>query len=438
MQLYEHQVSGAAWLAARDRAMLWDEQGLGKTVTAIVAADAAGCKRVLVCCPSVVLWNWAREWAAWSPDRSVQVVDAGDLTIGGDSVAIVTHDLLRSPRIFAQLRGAGFDLAVIDEAHNFRNREAARSRRLWGVRSKQVPSVLDGIPRRWTLTGTPMPNNASELWTCLWGMWPAEFEGFFTFRSRYCELAHSDYTPDRLKVVGNKNVGELRDKLAGKYLRRLKADCLSLPERRFEQVVVGTGRMPPALAAANAAVRALWDGAVAQGRELAGLAESLEFATWRRLSGMAKAAASAEMLAAELDAGAMAKVVVFVHHRDVLTEVVARLKGFGVRWISGDLSGKQRAEAVLDFQQEGGPRVIVCNIVAGGTGVTLTAATEAVFVELSWVPGENAQAADRIHRIGQSGKTRVRFLALAGTIDEAITATLRMKTAMVSEVLSRG
>jgi SNF2 family DNA or RNA helicase len=106
-----------------------------------------------------------------------------------------------------------------------------------------------------------------------------------------------------------------------------------------------------------------------------------------------------------------------------------------VRWLAGDMTGKARADAVFDFQQDGGPRVIVCNIVAGGTGVTLTAASEAVFVELSWVPGENAQAADRIHRIGQGRKTRVRFLALAGTCDEAITATLRTKTKMISEVL---
>jgi SWI/SNF-related matrix-associated actin-dependent regulator 1 of chromatin subfamily A len=436
MQLYEHQVSGAEFLAARDRAMLWDEQGLGKTVTAIVAADAAKCNRVLVCCPSVVLLNWAREWSVWSPNRTVQIIDAGDVQLDGSAVVLVTHDLLRSPRVWAQLRAAKFELLVVDEAHNFRNRTAQRSKRLWGVRAKpDVPRLVAQFPRVWPLTGTPMPNNAAELWAPLWALWPDEFAGYTMFRERYCQLAHSDYTPDRVKVVGNKNLGELRAKLAGKFLRRLKSECLSLPERRFEQVVVGTGRLPPDLQRANAMVRAAWEGAVAEGNGLAAASESLEFATWRRLCGTAKAAAAAEMLAAELADGALGKVVVFVHHRDVMRVIAERLVSYGVRWLAGDMTGKARADAVFDFQQDGGPRVIVCNIVAGGTGVTLTAASEAVFVELSWVPGENAQAADRIHRIGQGRKTRVRFLALAGTCDEAITATLRTKTKMISEVL---
>ena len=80
-------------------------------------------------------------------------------------------------------------------------------------------------------------------------------------------------------------------------------------------------------------------------------------------------------------------------------------------------------------------RVIVCNIVAGGTGVTLTASSEVLFAELSPVPGENAQAANRCHRIGQREHVRVRVVSLAGTIDEDMNKILKRKTRQIREVL---
>ena len=69
MKLYPYQQAGVDWLAAHPRALLCDEQGLGKTIQAIALADHASCDKVLVICPSVVLWNWAREFSAWSSSR---------------------------------------------------------------------------------------------------------------------------------------------------------------------------------------------------------------------------------------------------------------------------------------------------------------------------------------------------------------------------------
>lgn len=102
--------------------------------------------------------------------------------------------------------------------------------------------------------------------------------------------------------------------------------------------------------------------------------------------------------------------------------------------VTGATAAQDRTRAVERFQR-GEARVFVGNIVAAGTGVTLTAASELVFAEMSYVPGENVQAADRIHRIGQRNGCRVRFASLAGTLDESLVGVLRRKSDMVREVM---
>ena len=132
----------------------------------------------------------------------------------------------------------------------------------------------------------------------------------------------------------------------------------------------------------------------------------------------------------------MDKVVVFAHHRDVIDPLCEALDQFGVVRIVGATPLKARQRAVDLLQGHSGIRVAVCHIVAGGTGVTLTAAQDVVFVEMSYSPGENAQAAERVYRIGQLKRVRVRFIALAGTIDEPLVTIVRRKTRMIREVLS--
>ena len=160
-----------------------------------------------------------------------------------------------------------------------------------------------------------------------------------------------------------------------------------------------------------------------------------DFTKFRRLCGMAKAKPVADLLYQELEDGGLDKVVIFAHHKDVVDLIARDLERFGVRTITGATPAKDRAAYVDHFQTDPSVRVIVANIVAGGVGITLTAAADVVFAEQSWTPGDNAQAADRCHRIGQTRRVRVRFMALAGTIDEAITQSLRQKIRMIREVL---
>jgi len=431
MQLFPHQVEATNWLALQKRAGLFDEQGLGKTAAAITAAARIG-GRCLVIAPTVVAHNWAREIGLWAPGDPVQVITSGRTQVDPAARWVVTtHGLLRvlAPR----LRAMRATVLVVDEAHAFKSPQAKRTQALYGAR--RTPGLVHGIPHVWLLTGTPMPNNPVELWTHLAALVPerilapgttARALTWTEFRDRFCVLARSAFTPDGVKVVGAKNAEELRARMKGFALRRRKREVLNLPPMRWGTMTITGGRLPAALESLEAELA---------GKPVEALAESVHFSTWRRLCGLAKAEPAVELLAEELEADPGHRVVVFAHHAEVIDLLTRGLAKFGVVRITGGQTASDRQAAVLGFQSRGSVRVAVANIVAGGVGVTLTAAHDVVFVEQSWVPGENAQAADRCHRIGQQESVLVRVLALAGSIDEKIADTLATKSQMIREVI---
>jgi SNF2 family DNA or RNA helicase len=446
MILYKHQIEGSSWLSQRTRALLLDEQGLGKTITAITAMKkVVKSGKVLVIVPSVVLWNWHRELSVWASDRKVQVVSRSSDSIDESAdIVVTTHSLIFRLQLLRQLITHRWALCIVDEIHCFRNPKAKRTIALYGKQPttsmRMIPPrgscIVNKCDRVWGLTGTPMPNNVSELWTPLWGLSPdrlideqGKFITAFRFRTRYCLMRE---TPWGMKVVGNRNMPELKTRMKDLTLRRTKAGTIDLPEMRFETMTL----RPKVLPAEVIKLSSMVTQELSASEGLAAIKSSEEFSRWRRLSGLAKVPPAAELIANELEDGAISKIVVFAHHQGVIDGLYTRLLQFGAETITGSTPMKERTKIVDRFQNDEFCRVIICNIVAGGVGVTLTAASEAVFVELSPVPGENAQAADRIHRIGQDNKCRVRFISLAGTVDETIVGILRNKTKMIREALA--
>ena len=264
------------------------------------------------------------------------------------------------------------------------------------------------------------------------GLWPDRCPfNFEQFRDRFCEKRW-DYHRNDWKIIGNKKdtLPELKAMLNGVVLRRLKKDHLKdLPAIRWETVVLPSDAVSKEFRDLDKQFRGL-----TVGEELEELRHRVEFAAWRRLCGLAKIEPATELLAAELE-GTTHKTVVFAHHLDVLAGIEAGLSGGTVK-ITGDVAAADRTRLVKQFQNDPNIRVALCQITAAGVGITMTAAEEVVFVEQSFVPGDNAQAADRVHRIGQQKAVRARFLALAGTVDQLVAEALARKTAAINEVLS--
>lgn len=438
--LYPYQDVGADWLAARNKAGLMDEQGLGKTITALVALSR--CRptvgRVLILVPTVVAWNWHREISRWLPGRTTQLVLSSrqKLTEVRDAIVVTTHGLMIRPQMYKALTSQTWDLVILDEAHLLRSADAQRTRAFYG----RPNGVIYHANRVWVMTGTPIPNNVSELWPLLRALWPERCPwDFDAFRAKFCTMVWSEFTRD-WKVVGNRNILELKRVIDGLFLRRLKKDVLKeLPAQRWETVVLRPEKLPGELARVldevGPKVRALLQAAQGPDEAFGILARSEAFARYRRLCGLAKVESTAELLRMELQNDPTSKVLVVACHLDVIRGLADELAPFGVVTFTGEVSAGDRAANVEAFQHDPKTRVAISQVVAGGVGITLTAASEVVFVEQSFVPGENSQAADRVHRIGQTRPVRIRCLGLAGTVDELVTETLARKSRMIAQVL---
>jgi SWI/SNF-related matrix-associated actin-dependent regulator 1 of chromatin subfamily A len=154
---------------------------------------------------------------------------------------------------------------------------------------------------------------------------------------------------------------------------------------------------------------------------------SQSVSTLRRYNGLQKVEPVADMIIEELTNKAYEKIVVFAIHRDCIEGLRQKLRKFKPVTLYGGTPPENRQKHIDSFQKDPKCRVFIGNIQAAGTAITLTAAHQVLFLEQSWVPGDNAQAAMRCHRIGQKKPVTVRFVGIANTIDEKISTVLQRK-----------
>jgi SNF2 family DNA or RNA helicase len=447
------QTEGAAWLAARERGLLADEMGLGKTGQAILAAERVGARDVLVLAPAAVTAGWVREWARWSPSALPGRIVTAPRDMDGPGLRVASYDRARQPAVLGAMLAKRWDVLICDEADLLKNPGAARTRAVLGPRCDELNGLVGAAARAWGLTGTPMPNSADELWALLRAFAPAALGdpplAYWTFRRRYCVEIPVPGRPNASKIVGVRNPEELRARVAPHMLRRKLDDVLpTLPPMRGEMWPLQPGdhlheilawlRSDPEMRAAAGAMQAAllnFD----EKRAVDFIADVLDrisgdqLARLRRLTGTVKARILAEQMANEL-AENDEKVVVMAWHTDVLDTLQHALARFGAVRLDGATAPAERQAAIDAFQTDPGTRVFLGQILAAGAGITLTAAAEIVFAEMSWSPRDNAQAARRIRRIGQNRPTRARFPLVVGTVDEAVVRVLRRKNADIVQI----
>lgn len=426
MQLYPYQQAGVDFLAGRKAALLADDPGLGKTVQAIRACDAAMVLKVLVICPAGVLENWKREIAKYRQGDWSAFVTSFEKAAGSDFHRLIAH-------------GNEWDVLIIDEGHYLKTVTAKRTTAIYGKRAEMgTLAIAAKAAQVWVLTGTPAPNDPSELFTHLRALHPAAVTSSRTgqpwtqhqFMNAYCVLKHTGFG---MKIDGSKNEAELHRKLDGFMLRRRKGDVLKdLPPIRFGEVWLEADADGVPAEEAEIVRQAL---AVKGVEGLRTIAANGSVSRLRRLTGMAKALPAAQWINDWLDSTPKEKkIVVFAHHKDVVETLYDKLHTRAVR-VSGASNTKERQQAVDRLQTDPAVRCFIGNIQAAGVGITLTAASDLLFVESSWVPAENEQAAQRIHRIGQAEPCLVRFAMIAGSIDEDIQRAVSRKMESIAKVV---
>ena len=434
-KLFEYQEQGAAFLAGKERAGLFDEPGVGKTAQAIAACDLINAKRVLVICPAAVREVWAGEWRKVSKikrriTKAEKITDLNLWLRGKTDVLLVSYD--RAARWAQHFDQHMAEVCIFDEAHYLKSPQAQRTRALLGLKCDGADGVGRWAAHTWFLTGTPAPNDPIDIWSMLrfTGATPLPLA---TFTNRFLNVRPTAYSPvTRPKPA---MVAELREVIQSMSLRRTKADvALQIPPIWLTtQTIEGDTTEIRALLAQHPGLdQAIMD-AVAKG----GLSflDAQHIATLRRLTGEAKAPAMAQLILEELNNG-VDKIVVFGLHTRALDNLAHGLADGGIRCvrIDGSSSESERVESVRAFQSDSDCRVFLGNIRAAGTGITLTAAAEVIVFEPDWSPANNAQALMRVHRIGQDRNVRARFIALANSIDVQVITTLASKTAALAAI----
>lgn len=438
--LYPYQEEGARWLSTKRFALLADEMRLGKTPQAIRAADLVMARSILVVCPAVARMNWAREFERFSTrPRDVTVLLSSRISKPVSPVCVTSYDILSA----ASPIGSKWDLVILDECHYLKNRKAVRTKAVFGKKGAAF-----GANRVWALSGTPAPNNAAELWPLLRAFGVTDLD-YFAFVKTFCSGYDGPYG---FTITGTRNVDRLKAMLAPIMLRRKKDDVLKdlppiqssvitvLPteldigemEMAFQRYIVSgwdefkkdiakeEGKLMPAFNADPE--KAL--------REL-----SAPCATLRRYTGVLKIGAVIDLLKEEL-AGNQRKLVIFCVHRAVIEGLRVGLQEFGPVTLYGGTADDKRQRNLKKFMTEDKTRVFIGNIKAAGTAIDLSVADDVLVVESEWTPGDIAQAIERVRHPTKTRPVSVRFVALAGSIDEKIQQILERKTRAVSEIFN--
>lgn len=408
--------------------LLADEMGLGKTVQAIVLANTVRAARVLVVCPAALKINWTREISAWAVGApKIRQLTGGYLEAPADwDVVSYTAAIRKDVRGF--IMDQIYDLVIVDEAHYCKTVKAERSKAVIGT--TKTLGFISRAARTVFITGTPVPNRPVESWNFIW---PFVLDHFpiktkTQWDSYYGVFAHTQFGR---KYVRAKNVGDLNTRLrCGYMVRRMKAQVAhELPPKQHKMVVFPAsigGEIKEILKEEGQFnVEEVLKHAIPRGSALA---------TLRRRMGLAKVSHAVEYIDALMEE--VEKVVVFAHHTEVVEKLAESLGAYGSVVVMGSTPMLARQKAVDKFQTDPACRVFIGNIEAAGVGLTLTAASNVVFVEHSWVPAWNVQAADRVHRIGQAESVVIHDLVVEGSLDGKVLLAGAKKTKEIEELLA--
>ena len=470
--LRPYQAEGFRWLSARCDAgfggVLADEMGLGKSVQLIslLLARRDEGRQVgpsIIVCPSSLVYNWTAELERFAPELNVLAVAGAaaerkvargkvfsdweaalSVKTGNQpdesslvDVIITSYDLARIDS--AGYAGRRFFICALDEAQYIKNPATLTTRAVKRLEASH----------RFALTGTPMENRLSELWSIFDFLMPGLLGPYARFRERF-----------ELPIVGGEeDVAARLQALVGPFmLRRCKADVLTDLPDKLESVVYAPleGQQRKLYAACEQqlreqltrqrAERKQRQAKRAQGEEVSTVEVLAELTKLRQLccdprlvyenyrGHGAKLDAIAEIIASAMDAGE--KTLVFSQFTSFLDLIAQQLRTAGTRFytITGSTPKKQRVELVDAFNGDDVP-VFLVSLKAGGTGLNLTGASVVIHADPWWNAAAQQQATDRAHRIGQKRVVSVQKVIAKGTIEERILRLQEEKSKLADQVI---
>lgn len=471
-KLLPYQRQGVERLVQSKRLLLADEMGLGKTAQCVAAIGVLRKERmpenmrVLIALPKRLIPVWTAELDKWLEfPFTLQIADPRSFPLPsiGLSITLINYELC--DRFRDELHKQVYDVVICDEAHYLKSQKAKRTRAVLGSHRStgMEPTWL------WLLTGTPVLNRPAELYPLLRALDPGQFSNFRAFLRKFCDGKVNQYgDKSLLDSRGVSNLDELAEKLQALMLRRLKKHVLdqlplALPPKyhscvcltvsdaniaehegeRFRSMVAKMDRRERHAVDLKSFGSGVYGDLMRYLEEITGLDMSDIvnrrrilgiLATVRKETALAKVDPAIEFLQ-DMISSSQKKVVVFAHHRKVISSLMERLGDQAV-CVMGGTSDEEQSLALRRFNEDPEVRIFVGSISATGVGLNLTAASDVVFLELDWSPAKMSQAEDRCHRLGQLDESvRIHYLVFPGTFDERIAKALFKKQATIDQIL---
>jgi hypothetical protein len=451
--LRPYQERGLDWLSFLGSlglgAVLADDMGLGKSPQTLALLQAerdsgAATGPTLLICPMSLVGNWQHEAARFTPGLTLHVHHGSDRLAGHElTAAVAAADLVITTygvatRDRAALAQVAWERVVCDEAQNIKN---AATRQAQAVRS--IPAAS-----RIALTGTPVENRLTELWSIMEFTSPGLLGPAETFRRRYVIPIERN--------ADSEAADQLKRRTAPFVLRRLKTDkavIADLPDKMEMKVWCNLTTEQASLYQATvddmmARIEAAEPGIERRGLVLATMAKLKQvcnhpahlLADGSRLDGRSGKLARLEETCDEIVDGGD-KALCFTQYAEfgrMLQPYLAARLGCPVYFLHGGTTKKRRDEMVAEFQSSAESAVFLLSLKAGGTGLNLTAANHVIHVDRWWNPAVEDQATDRAFRIGQRRDVQVRKFVCVGTVEERIDQMIENKKALAEAIIGTG
>lgn len=451
---FAHQIDGVRFGLNKKKFLLCDDQGLGKTKQII---DFVGClektdtinKVLIVCGVNSLKYNWQSEinihsdekgWVLGTrfrkttgkayegstkdklddldnlPDCRYIITNIETLRTGAEKITKSKYHFPIAEKLQELCKNGTISVIAFDECHKSKEPTSLQSRAMINVQAKYMVAM----------SGTPLMNNPLDLYFPM--KWLGyENHSFYQFKQHYCTLGGWGGS----QVVGYKNLEEIRTMMDNIMLRRLKTEVLDLPEkiRKIEYVDMTSKQ--------NQIYKEVYNGVMSDlqkikfsNNPLSMMIRLRQATGWTGIiSNTVQESAKMERmieLVQEIVASGQ-KAIIFSNWESITEVAKEKLKSYNPAYITGATKADERMKEVDRFQNDDKCRVIIGTIGAMGTGLTLTAAQNVIFLDSPWNMALKAQAEDRAHRIGTKGTVNIITLVCKNTIDERIEELVEKK-----------
>lgn len=451
---FAHQIDGVRFGLNKKKFLLCDDQGLGKTKQII---DFVGClektdtinKVLIVCGVNSLKYNWQSEISIHSdekgwvlgtrfrkttgkayegntknkledldnlPDCRYIITNIETLRAGAEKISKTKYHFPIAEKLQELCKNGTISVIAFDECHKSKEPTSLQSRAMINVTAKYMVAM----------SGTPLMNNPLDLYFPM--KWLGyENHSFYQFKQHYCTLGGWGGS----QVVGYKNLEEIRAMMDNIMLRRLKTEVLDLPEkiRKIEYV-----DMTPKQ---NQIYKEVYNGVLSDlqkikfsNNPLSMMIRLRQATGWTGIisNTVQESAKMERMIELVQEIVASGQKAIIFSNWESMTEVAReKLKSYHPAYITGATKADERMKEVERFQTDTNCKVIIGTIGAMGTGLTLTAAQNVIFLDSPWNMALKAQAEDRAHRIGTKGTVSVITLCCRDTIDERIEELVEKK-----------